>query len=303
MNVAAHARTQIFGVPPQARRAKPFIDHVMSFSILDGKIWVRNFQVRLPVFVVAQPDQGAPLSQIVEKDPAIDTSKGKKDSDPTSLVEIGPRFVLTPIRIFEGAFSGTTVFSNPGMHPRHPCVLVPASSDLYLRVRVASGCPRTRPEVGWRQVQVTQGRTSRAGRAEGGPEVGRRPAIQNQSFRLDRVRYLHNSNAFCSAICRRTWLGLFIQSLVFTPLCCRRAGSSRRWKFISLNLLDQCYWRPKGNQISSGALPCVPRSFSCPLRRSDIWAANHLHTAVSCSLRSAHSRNEFVLEGTSWAPG
>lgn len=33
------------------------------------------------------------------------------------LVEIGPRFVLTPIRIFEGAFSGTTVYSNPGELP------------------------------------------------------------------------------------------------------------------------------------------------------------------------------------------
>jgi ribosome biogenesis protein BRX1 len=32
----------------------------------------------------------------------------------TSLVEIGPRFVLTPIRIFEGAFGGATVYSNPG---------------------------------------------------------------------------------------------------------------------------------------------------------------------------------------------
>jgi ribosome biogenesis protein BRX1 len=32
-----------------------------------------------------------------------------------SLVEIGPRFVLTPIRIFEGAFGGATVFANPGM--------------------------------------------------------------------------------------------------------------------------------------------------------------------------------------------
>ena len=31
-----------------------------------------------------------------------------------SLVEIGPRFVLTPIRIFEGAFGGATVYSNPG---------------------------------------------------------------------------------------------------------------------------------------------------------------------------------------------
>ncbi|KAH7097369.1 ribosome biogenesis protein BRX1 [Auriculariales sp. MPI-PUGE-AT-0066] len=88
--------THIFGVPPQARRAKPFIDHLMSFSILDGKIWVRNFQ-------------------IVEKDPAVpEKGKGKgKEQDSTSLVEIGPRFVLTPIRIFEGAFSGATVFSNP----------------------------------------------------------------------------------------------------------------------------------------------------------------------------------------------
>lgn len=35
----------------------------------------------------------------------------------TSLTEIGPRFVLTPIRIFEGAFGGATVFSNPGKTP------------------------------------------------------------------------------------------------------------------------------------------------------------------------------------------
>ena len=34
-----------------------------------------------------------------------------------SLTEIGPRFVLTPIRIFEGAFSGATVYSNPGASP------------------------------------------------------------------------------------------------------------------------------------------------------------------------------------------
>ncbi|ELU44970.1 ribosome biogenesis protein BRX1 [Rhizoctonia solani AG-1 IA] len=46
--------------------------------------------------------------QIIEKDPL------KPNGPPeTSLVEIGPRFVLTPIRIFEGAFGGATVFSNP----------------------------------------------------------------------------------------------------------------------------------------------------------------------------------------------
>ncbi|EIN07192.1 ribosome biogenesis protein BRX1 [Punctularia strigosozonata HHB-11173 SS5] len=81
--------THIFGVPPQARRAKPFIDHILTFSLLDGKIWFRNFQ-------------------ILEKDPVQPNGPPK-----TTLVEIGPRFVLTPIRIFEGAFGGATVFSNP----------------------------------------------------------------------------------------------------------------------------------------------------------------------------------------------
>ncbi|KIJ10504.1 hypothetical protein PAXINDRAFT_85959 [Paxillus involutus ATCC 200175] len=81
--------THIFGVPPTARRAKPFIDHVLTFSILDSKIWFRNFQ-------------------ILEKDPQQPNAPPK-----TSLVEIGPRFVLTPIRIFEGAFGGATVYSNP----------------------------------------------------------------------------------------------------------------------------------------------------------------------------------------------
>lgn len=81
--------THIFGVPPSARRAKPFIDHILTFSMLDGKIWFRNFQ-------------------IMEKDPEQPNGPVQ-----TSLVEIGPRFVMTPIKIFEGAFNGATVFSNP----------------------------------------------------------------------------------------------------------------------------------------------------------------------------------------------
>ena len=36
---------QIFGVPPQARKAKPFIDHILTFSLIDDKIWFRNYQV------------------------------------------------------------------------------------------------------------------------------------------------------------------------------------------------------------------------------------------------------------------
>jgi len=37
--------TQMFAVPKTSRKTKPFIDHVLSFSILDNRIWVRNYQV------------------------------------------------------------------------------------------------------------------------------------------------------------------------------------------------------------------------------------------------------------------
>jgi hypothetical protein len=37
--------SKVFGVPPLARKAKPFVDHILTFSILDSKIWFRNFQV------------------------------------------------------------------------------------------------------------------------------------------------------------------------------------------------------------------------------------------------------------------
>lgn len=49
-----------------------------------------------------------------------------------SLVEIGPRFVLTPIRIFEGAFGGATVFANPGTwHGACNIILVIFRASLF----------------------------------------------------------------------------------------------------------------------------------------------------------------------------
>ncbi|CAG8447698.1 5208_t:CDS:2 [Scutellospora calospora] len=82
----------IFGIPRSARRIKPFVDHVVSFTIADNRIWFRNFQ-------------------IIEKDP-MEQNKKPSDKD-LSLVEIGPRFVLNIIKIFEGSFCGATIFANP----------------------------------------------------------------------------------------------------------------------------------------------------------------------------------------------
>lgn len=55
------------------------------------------------------PRSSSMTFKIMEKDPLQPNGPPQ-----TSLIEIGPRFVLTPIRIFEGAFGGATVFSNPG---------------------------------------------------------------------------------------------------------------------------------------------------------------------------------------------
>ncbi|KAI8321970.1 Brix-domain-containing protein [Martensiomyces pterosporus] len=84
--------TQTFAVPKGTRKSKPFYDHVFTFSIVDNRVWFRNFQ-------------------IVEKDPETGGDLAK-DAKPT-LVEIGPRFVLNTIRIFEGSFGGPTLYENP----------------------------------------------------------------------------------------------------------------------------------------------------------------------------------------------
>jgi ribosome biogenesis protein BRX1 len=80
--------SQIFGTPKNHPRSRPFIDHVFSFSWIDGKIWFRNFQV------------------------AEEVNEATKKIEKT-LVEIGPRFVMDPIRILAGGFSGAVLWDNP----------------------------------------------------------------------------------------------------------------------------------------------------------------------------------------------
>lgn len=101
--------TQMFGVPKGARKSKPFVDHVISFSIVDNKVWFRNFQI-------VESDPGANVMSKLEEGKEGNKKKanGAKDaSRQPKLVEIGPRMVLSPIRVFEGSFGGATVFENP----------------------------------------------------------------------------------------------------------------------------------------------------------------------------------------------
>merc|ERR1712015_462423 len=71
---------QIFGVPNHHPKSQPFFDHVFTFSVVDGKIWFRNYQIL---------------------------------EETGSLAEIGPRMVLNPIKVFEGSFCGLTLWENP----------------------------------------------------------------------------------------------------------------------------------------------------------------------------------------------
>ena len=83
----------LFCVPPKGVRGmKPFVDRVIGIYGLDGKIWIRVYEIR-------------------ESDPGK-TSKERAPGDDISLVEIGPRFVLLPVVILEGSFGGPVIFEN-----------------------------------------------------------------------------------------------------------------------------------------------------------------------------------------------
>lgn len=76
--------TQVMGTPNHHPKSQPFVDHVFNFSIVDNKIWFRNYQI---------------------------------GDEAGTLAEIGPRLVLNPIKVFDGAFGGICLYDNPHYVP------------------------------------------------------------------------------------------------------------------------------------------------------------------------------------------
>ena len=72
--------SQVFSTPYYHPKSKPFVDHTFYFGFMDNRIWFRNYQI---------------------------VDKGE------TMTEIGPRFVLNPIKVFGGAFGGVTLYENP----------------------------------------------------------------------------------------------------------------------------------------------------------------------------------------------
>ena len=87
---------QVFNVPRGHPKSQPFHDHVLGFYVVDGRVWLRHYQI-----VDATQDAKA-LKKLLAA-----------GEEPASLVEVGPRCVLTPVRIFAGSFGGPTLYQNP----------------------------------------------------------------------------------------------------------------------------------------------------------------------------------------------
>lgn len=102
--------THTFGVPKAARKSKPFIDHVMGFTVAEGRIWIRCYQIDEAEVGKLKPAEKAAL--IDGGKTKGSKSKDKNEETNLTLVEIGPRFVLTPIVIQESSFGGPIIYEN-----------------------------------------------------------------------------------------------------------------------------------------------------------------------------------------------
>ncbi|TPP49844.1 Brix domain family protein [Leishmania donovani] len=85
LRVAKSLLHMAFNTPRYHPKSKPFVDRIMSFLWLDNHIWVRNYQI-------------------------VPTS-------PPSLMEIGPRFTLEPVAIFNGCCKGSVLWKSATARP------------------------------------------------------------------------------------------------------------------------------------------------------------------------------------------
>jgi ribosome biogenesis protein BRX1 len=113
--------TQTFGTPTTSRKKKPFFDHVFTFTWADGRIWFRNYQII--------------------QDPT--------EADKMSLEEIGPRFVLQIVRIFDGSFGGSTIYENSEFKTAQ-------QKRIMARVSASAGYKQRQNAIASRQEKLIQ---------------------------------------------------------------------------------------------------------------------------------------------------
>ncbi|KAE8341206.1 hypothetical protein BDV24DRAFT_132555 [Aspergillus arachidicola] len=96
----------VFSVPKRGVKGmKPFIDRIIGVFGVDGKIWIRVYEIR-------ESEAGGKKKSEDGEEAVKPVPKGKDGLPEISLVEVGPRFVLTPIVILEGSFGGPVIYEN-----------------------------------------------------------------------------------------------------------------------------------------------------------------------------------------------
>ncbi|KAN0068000.1 Brix domain containing protein [Elaphomyces granulatus] len=96
----------VFCVPKRGVKGmKPFVDRIIGVFGVDGKIWIRVYEIR-------ESERGNKKIPEGADDDTKSQPKSKDGLPDVSLVEIGPRFVLTPIVILEGSFGGPVIYEN-----------------------------------------------------------------------------------------------------------------------------------------------------------------------------------------------
>ena len=81
--------------PRGQTKSRRFVDNLMPFIRVDGRRWVRNYQITERGHNEKEAEKFA-----------------KRGNEPV-LTEIGPRMVLEIIRIFDDSFTGKTLYENP----------------------------------------------------------------------------------------------------------------------------------------------------------------------------------------------
>lgn len=81
----------------------------MGFTLADNKVWIRCYQI-------SETEASKNPKPAAEDTPSDSTKlpsiSGRPGETSISLVEIGPRLVLTPIVMQEGSFGGPIIYEN-----------------------------------------------------------------------------------------------------------------------------------------------------------------------------------------------
>ena len=105
----------IYNTPYMHPRSKPFIDRIQCFYICDHKIYVRNYQIQYNILLDSKIQHTTVhdnIAQNILNNTTVQHSITEQNTTKPILVEIGPRYILTPIRIFSNSLFGQTLWSN-----------------------------------------------------------------------------------------------------------------------------------------------------------------------------------------------